>query len=989
MGLDWRAKFAEWGWIVAGLGASLFALRVNLETEPPNLVWGIVIASSCLILAGVARWASLRLGWLPLLTPLCLLWLYVAWPTASPTMAFGTGFVALVAALVRHLELRRWLMRILDALVFLIALAVYVATLAPTVLPADSGEFQIAGPLLGVAHPPGYALFTLLARLFSLLPFGEVAWRVNLMGAVTGALTLVVVNRTARRIVRTPWAGIVAASALGVSTTFWAQSTTINIRALTVLFTALCCDFLARFVIAPVGSRQGTRALTGLAVSFGLGVAHHASLAFFAPVFGAVVVWHDPGIVQRLRTWPRYLLAFLAPFVTHLYIVIRAVTGAPFGTDDLVDAGRVIDHLLGRGFGGDMFAFLRRDGVPWERFLRVLGERFLVVGNILHFQFGALLLAMALVGFVWLLWQRRKLALLLGGLFAVMVFITATYRAPQSVEYLMPAYVPVALCIGSAVALAFFPSFPLSLPSLSSSFLVALILLPIIALGQANLPSYVQLHSDRSARQYAGSVLHSAPPGAHILSCWHWYTPLRYLQLVEGERPDVTVTYIPPQGAVKMPQAWPQIIVRELETSQRPLIVTNYYATYGDLPYRFQPLGEAFLVQDKPRFDLAPNWIRAGVDLEGKVRILGYRLDDADVHPGDSMVIDLAWQPLVRLERDYSFFVHVVGADDVPLGQEDRRHFAAPTYEPGEVVVDRYEFPVYPTAAPGAYRLIAGVYLTFDDGSWQRLQAGDGRDAVTLATVSVAPSPLPPVTMHPSHKPFVGGPTLVGVDYDDTLPDQRRVYLHWRVSDRPILAQLYTGNQRIAQGWVPGDERGGYVTTVLDVPAGTTDLTVQGNVDTTLSRRGAWGTVWGTPIPLPAPRSRQHYLPFGGKLALVGASADATWQSGDLERVTLHFLGLRSVVRDYVVSVGVHGGGVTMLPSDWVPALGAIPTFKWVRGSQVRDIHLIDVPSDANGEAEWTLGIYDAFTARALPPLDERIARLGRSMVPLHTVFVQ
>ena len=41
-----------------------------------------------------------------------------------------------------------------------------------------------------VAHPPGYPLFTLLAKLFmTVVPLGSVAWRVNLLSAVSGALS--------------------------------------------------------------------------------------------------------------------------------------------------------------------------------------------------------------------------------------------------------------------------------------------------------------------------------------------------------------------------------------------------------------------------------------------------------------------------------------------------------------------------------------------------------------------------------------------------------------------------------------------------------------------------------------------------------------------------------------------------------------------------------------------------------------------------------
>jgi hypothetical protein len=1030
------ARASGWGWLYVGIGAALFALRVSLEATPPNLAWGIGAAAICLFGAWVNR-ITVRLY----LEPLALLWIYVIWPTAWPEMALGVGFVGAMGVLVHDFPLRGRAERTLpssvdrfllwDGLVFAGALALYLSTLAPDLLPADSGEFQIVGPLLGVAHPPGYPLFTLLAKGFALIPLGTVPWRLNAMGAVTGALTLVVVARTARRVstcirrgalpAADAWSGIAAAGALGLSTTFWAQSTTINIRMLSTLFVALCIATLVRFLLAPVASSESVRAITGLAASFGLAIAHTAWPAFFAPVFGLAILWRDPAFIRRPRYWPRYLAAFALPFLGHLYIVIRAITGAPFGTEELVHAGRVIDHLLGRGFGGDMFAFLRLDRLLWERTL--------VIGNILHFQFGIPLLIIALAGLLWLARKRAPVAFLLGGVLATMAFIVATYRAPQSVEYLMPAYLPIALSIGAAVALAVplgqrsgsagelqTASTVQSHAQLPNSLLAAVLLLPIVFLGRAHLPSYWALHQDRSTRAYAESVLLHAPPNAHILSNWHWYTPLRYLQLVEEQRPDVLVTYVYPQGATAMPQAWPQRIDHELRISERPLIVTNFYPTYGSLPYRFQPLGEAFRVRPGPSWEppdhLEP--IEADLHIDGRaiIHLIGYRVyHEGALHPGDEVTVDLVWQPLAHLERPYAFFVHLVGADGTPLGQRDIRHDRALDYEPGEVLIDRYRFPVYLDAAPGTYTLIAGAYLPFDDGSWKRLITQQGQDTLRLAEIAVAPSETPPVTLHPMSAAFraadSSGPTLMGVDYDDTLPDQRRVYLHWQAGDSPALAQLYADETLISQEEVPAwssldpyahrDARSTedarttrakrYLTTALDVPSGTRGLRIvlrQGTEP--LPARGAWGIPRATSQPLPDPGSgTPRYVAFGGKLALIGVRTGG-WTTRDHGRIALCFLALRPIVRDYIISVGVLGSAVTDAPSDGVPAIGAIPTFKWIRSSLVNDVHLIYV--QGGGEAELTLGVYDAFTTTALPPLDERIARQGRAGVHLEWVSI-
>ena len=69
---------------------------------------------------------------------------------------------------------------------FFTSFVYYLTGLSGTV-PAyrDSGDLVASIHTLGIAHPPGYALYVLLGKLFvTLLPFGNIAYRVNVMSAV-------------------------------------------------------------------------------------------------------------------------------------------------------------------------------------------------------------------------------------------------------------------------------------------------------------------------------------------------------------------------------------------------------------------------------------------------------------------------------------------------------------------------------------------------------------------------------------------------------------------------------------------------------------------------------------------------------------------------------------------------------------------------------------------------------------------------------------
>ncbi|MBK8822702.1 MAG: DUF2723 domain-containing protein [Anaerolineales bacterium] len=63
-------------------------------------------------------------------------------------------------------------------LIFSVSLTLYLRTLAPSLLYGDSAEFQTIAFTLGLGHPTGYPVYILLAKLFTFLPFGDIAYRV-------------------------------------------------------------------------------------------------------------------------------------------------------------------------------------------------------------------------------------------------------------------------------------------------------------------------------------------------------------------------------------------------------------------------------------------------------------------------------------------------------------------------------------------------------------------------------------------------------------------------------------------------------------------------------------------------------------------------------------------------------------------------------------------------------------------------------------------
>src|SRR6187455_1879014 len=100
------------------------------------------------------------------------------------------------------------------------ALALYVRTLAPSLLWGDSAEFQTLSYTLGMSHPSGYMTQIMLGKLFTYLPLGNIAYRVNLMSAFFGALAVAQVYLIVRMLGGLTIAGISAAMMLALSQLF-------------------------------------------------------------------------------------------------------------------------------------------------------------------------------------------------------------------------------------------------------------------------------------------------------------------------------------------------------------------------------------------------------------------------------------------------------------------------------------------------------------------------------------------------------------------------------------------------------------------------------------------------------------------------------------------------------------------------------------------------------------------------------------------------
>ena len=129
------------------------------------------------------------------------------------------------------------------AIAFLLLIAsfvLYSRTLAPSLLYGDSAEFQTIAYTLGIGHPTGYPIYVLFAKLFIFIPFGEIAYRVNLLSAFCAALTVAFVYLIIRKLVGMYVSAIFGALTLALTPLFWKHATIAEIYSLS----AACLAFI-------------------------------------------------------------------------------------------------------------------------------------------------------------------------------------------------------------------------------------------------------------------------------------------------------------------------------------------------------------------------------------------------------------------------------------------------------------------------------------------------------------------------------------------------------------------------------------------------------------------------------------------------------------------------------------------------------------------------------------------------------------------------
>lgn len=402
------------------------------------------------------------------------------------------------------------------------AFLVYVFTCCRTVFVGDSGELTLILSTGGIAHPPGYPLFTILGFLWlKLLFFLTPVVAANLFSAVTtaGAVAILylILERTGGDEV-SPWLNAGVALFFAFSRPIWSSATNAEVYGLAALLFVAALYLIIRYHQTGVSS-----ALISAAFFCGLTMTHHFSSVVVAS--GLVVAMY---LRRKELSFPPIIaaaIAFLAPLTLYVYLLVRFDPGLPInwmtdksmaGLWGMVTAD-IYQEIVALPTAGDI----------WHCLIRL--------GKLLATGFGPGLILLALPGAVGAVRRKSLLTLIFMLPMIFNIIMVSFYRIPDCEGYLVPLFVAAVFLLRESARLV---------PGrfLAKRWLPGILAAVIVVLPLGFNYSICDISGFRLAERYGRDLLDSAPEeGLVFLKSDNGSHTALYLHFLENYRPDLEV----------------------------------------------------------------------------------------------------------------------------------------------------------------------------------------------------------------------------------------------------------------------------------------------------------------------------------------------------------------------------------------------------------------------------------------------------------------
>lgn len=419
------------------------------------------------------------------------------------------------------------------------SLLLNLAKLARDIGFVDSCDLSLSAYSLGIAHPTGYPLFSLLGRLFmNIIPSAPVL-ALGMLSVLAGSAAAGLCGLWAARMIpsRALWmrlfAGAMAGILLATSPLFWSQAARVEVYALNLLL-----GMVALHLALPRGAADAnSRPLVFLALLSGLAFCHHltfATTAFVCLLLIAPRLWRQPRLI------PVMLVAFLLGLSLLLFMPLRATTAPMADWLQVTRLDRLMSLLTGGQFRNKMFVLTS---------LR-MNLQLIEIGRVALQQIPFWLWLAAIPGLV-LVWSRKSTFISSLLIIFLGLFIALSYSISDIDVYLITAlavgaaFVGVGIAALAAMLLALLRRLgAFVLPRVQAQTAAGILVATLIPLTAFSMLSKNQKSvpdgDGHAAREFATHILGGLPYRAFLqTSDINSSFTLWWLRLVDGVRPDI------------------------------------------------------------------------------------------------------------------------------------------------------------------------------------------------------------------------------------------------------------------------------------------------------------------------------------------------------------------------------------------------------------------------------------------------------------------
>ena len=426
-------------------------------------------------------------------------------------------------------------------LIIIIILLVYLWSAPRTVVLEDDGTFILAAYFNGIAHPPGYPLFTLISHLFTYLPIGSVAFRVHAVSSVFGALSCACMFMILRVLLPDRLYAYMGALCLAYSETFWSQSIIAEVYTLnSFIFLVL---FFVALKLGDERNRFSAKTVYFMAFLYGLGLSDHWPLLILSTPGLLLVLW--PRRKEIARCLPLSLVFLVLGLWPYLWMVVRSQTHPEISFFGPITSWSELWYIVSRK------AYATADQNTGAGMWDKLMFCWFTLKQTLY-QFGIPGGLLAAAGFLlqWRYWRRLMclslILIFLGSTFILIWLLGFDYDLlHRNIFRVYPVIAYAAIDVWLVAGVMSFINFICRQGrffSIRKNYLQSAML--VFTVGTTllfNIPQNYRA-ADNLAVDYARTVLTTLDKDAIFFTNGDVDTgPIGYLHLVEGVRPDVTV----------------------------------------------------------------------------------------------------------------------------------------------------------------------------------------------------------------------------------------------------------------------------------------------------------------------------------------------------------------------------------------------------------------------------------------------------------------